>query len=67
MASQAYSQPGVQRPDPARLADEWANVGLCGGMFRPVNRLAARPQPRPAGRPSRESEASGPRNQRCCQ
>ena len=66
MASQAYRQSSVQRPDAARLADEWANVGLCGGMFRPVKGVAAA-WPRAAGHPSRESEARGPRNQRCCQ
>lgn len=67
MASQAYRQSSVQRPDAARLADEWANVGLCGGMFRPVKSVAAAAWSRAAGHPGRESEARGPRNQRCCQ
>jgi len=35
-------------------------------MFRPVKGVAAA-WSRAAGHPSRESEARGPRNQRCCQ
>lgn len=63
MASHKDGQSQAERHDAARLADEWANVGLCGGMFRPVRSFGAgvrRIPPPPGG------EARGPRNQRCC-
>lgn len=60
------SQPSYlyDRPGAARLADEWANVGLCGGMFRPVSALAPGEAPH-RRQPSAGAPAQG-RNQRCC-
>ncbi len=62
------SQPSYlyDRPGAARLADEWANVGLCGGMFRPVSGSEpAAGEVRPAHPPVLDPPAHG-RNQRCC-
>ncbi len=50
----------------ARLADEWANVGLCGGMFRPVSGSEpAAGEVRPVRPPALDPLSQG-RNQRCC-
>lgn len=41
MAPHISNQSMRDRLDAAQLAAEWANVGVCGGMFRPVNGLAS--------------------------
>jgi len=41
MAPHISNQSMRDRLDAAQLAAEWANVGVCGRMYRPVNGLAS--------------------------
>lgn len=52
-----------------RLQDEWANVGLCGGMFRPANngsRVPALPPGQAAAAPNHVNADDWQPHNRCC-
>ncbi|NLE52233.1 MAG: hypothetical protein GX613_12595 [Chloroflexi bacterium] len=66
MASQKNEQSSADRRNKARLADEWANVGLCGGMFRPVRKVGVGVEIAAERRLADLSDNHAPRNQRCC-